>query len=107
MIKQFVAEYGTTILYTVITAIAGYIGLWAKGLYTKYINDKTKRDVVKTCVSAVEQIYKDLHGEEKLDRAIDAAVEMLGEKGIPITEVEVRLLIEAALAEFNGVFVTE
>ena len=103
-IKLFISEYGTTILYAVLTALAGYIGIFAKKLYTKYVNDKTKQAVAKTVVQAVEQIYKDLHGEEKLNKALEAASEMLAEKGITITDLEMRMLIEAALAEFNKAF---
>ncbi len=87
IIKSFISEYGTTILYTVITAIAGYVGLWVKALCTKYVNDKTKKDVVHTCVQAVNQIYRDLHGEEKLAKCIDSVSAMLCEKGITITEI--------------------
>lgn len=106
-IKLFISEYGTTILYAVLTAFAGYIGIVAKRLYTKYVNDKTKQAVAKTVVQAVEQIYKDLHGEEKLNKALEAASEMLAEKGITITDLEMRMLIEAALAEFNRAFEKE
>lgn len=106
-IKLFISEYGTTILYAVLTALAGYIGIVAKRLYTKYVNDKTKQAVAKTVVQAVEQIYKDLHGEEKLNKALEAASEMLAEKGITITDLEMRMLIEAALAEFNRAFEKE
>ena len=101
---QFINEYGTTILYTILTALAGYIGIWVKSLYTKYINDKTKQDVVKTCVSAVEQLYKDLHGEEKYNKVVESVSEMLMEKGITITDLELKMLIEAAVGEFNEVF---
>ena len=104
MFAQFVSEYGTTILYAVLTAIAGWLGIVFKSLYTKYINDKTKQAVCKTVVQGVEQIYKDLHGEEKLDAALNAASEMLEEKGIHVTDLELRMLIEAALAEFNDAF---
>ena len=103
-IKTFINEYGTTILYTVLTAFAGYLGIVVKQLYAKYINDKTKQSVAKTVVQAVEQIYTDLHGEEKLNKALSAASEMFAEKGITITELEMRMLIEAALAEFNKAF---
>lgn len=106
-IKLFISEYGTTILYAILTALAGYIGIVAKRLYTKYVNDKTKQAVAKTVVQAVEQIYKDLHGEEKLNKALEAASEMLAEKGITITDLEMRMLIEAALAEFNRAFEKE
>lgn len=103
-IKLFISEYGTTILYAVLTALAGYIAIFAKKLYTKYVNDKTKQAVAKTVVQAVEQIYKDLHGEEKLNKALEAASETLAEKGITITDLEMRMLIEAAVAEFNNAF---
>lgn len=104
LFKEFISEYGTTILYAVLTAIAGYLGIVFKKMYAKYVNDKTKRDVARTVVLGVEQIYKDLHGDEKLQRALSSASEMLAEKGIQITELELRMLIEAALAEFNDAF---
>ena len=107
IIKEFINSYGMTILYSVITAIAGYIGIVLKNLYKKYADDKTKKAVAKTVVSAVEQLYKDLHGEEKYQKAMEAMSEMLAEKGINISEIEIKMLIEAAVAEFNGVFGTE
>ena len=104
MFKEFVSTYGVEIIMAVLTAIAGYIGVVVKNLYTKYINDQTKESVVKTVVQGVEQVYKDLHGEEKLYKALDAASEMLDEKGISVTQFELRMLIEAAVAEFNKAF---
>ncbi len=101
---EFVSTYGATLLYTAVTFIAGYIGMTVKSLYKKYVDTQIKESVVKTCVKAVEQIYKDLHGEEKLQKALESASEMLIEKGINITELELRMLIEAAVAEFNDAF---
>ncbi|MDE6149433.1 MAG: phage holin family protein [Ruminococcus sp.] len=103
-VNEFISMYGTTILYSILTAIAGYIGIVVKNLYEKYINDKTKKDVVNTCVRAVEQLYTDLHGQDKLDKCIESVSAMLGEKGITITDIEVRMLIEAAVNEFNQSF---
>jgi tyrosyl-tRNA synthetase len=85
-------------------AIAGYVGIVIKNLVTKYINDKTKRDVAKTVVQFVEQVYKDLHGEEKLNAAFAAASEMFAEKGIHVSDLEMKVLLEAAVAEFNKAF---
>ena len=104
MFEEFVNAYGSEILMAVLTAIAGYIGIVVKNLYTKYINDKTKESVIKTVVQGIEQIYKDLHGEEKLSIAIEAASEMLNEKNITISEFELRMMIEASIAEFNKAF---
>lgn len=105
--KEFISAYGTTILYSILTAIAGYIGIVVKNLYQKYINDKTKQDVAKTVVQAVEQMYKDLHGDEKLQKALEAASDMLMTKGISISDIELRMLIEAAVAEFNDAFASD
>ena len=104
MFAEFINEYGLQLLYAIITAIAGYIGIVVKNLVTKYLNDKTKLAVAKTAVQYVEQVYKNLHGEEKLEEAILAASDMLTEKGITITGLELRVLIEAAVAEFNKAF---
>ena len=104
MFVEFINTYGSELLKWAVTAIFGYFGIVAKNLLKKYVDDKTKRSVVKTVVQGVEQLYKDLHGEEKLNKAIEAASEMLAEKGITITELEIRMLIEAAVAEFNDAF---
>ena len=52
--------------------------------------------MVKTVVGAVEQLYRELDGEGKLNQAISAANDMLAVKNIEITELELRMLIEAA-----------
>jgi len=101
---DFISAYGVEIMYAVITFIAGYIGTIIKNLVTKWFNDKTKQDVAKTCVKAVEQIYKDLHGDDKLQKALEAASEMLMAKNITVTDIELRMLVEAAVAEFNDAF---
>ena len=105
---NFFNLYGNDILYLIVTAVVtgvcGWLGVQVKALADKYLNDKTKKDVAKTVVQAVEQVYKDLHGKEKLDKAIESASEMLSEKGIVVTELELRMLIEAAVAEFNKAF---
>ena len=104
MFAEFINQYGLQIMYAIITAIAGYIGIVIKNLVTKYLNDKTKKAVAKSAVQFVEQVYKDIHGEKKLNEALVAASEMLAEKGITITDLELRVLVESAVAEFNKAF---
>lgn len=107
IITQFINEYGMEILTTVVTAIAGWLAVVIKKLVTKYLNDKTKQDIAKIVVSGIEQCYETLDGPAKLEKAIEAATEMLNEKGIKVTEVELRMLLESALGEFNKVFEKE
>ena len=101
---HFFEIYGMPILYALLTALAGVAATGIAKAYNKIANSREKRAVAKTVVLAVEQIYKDLHGEEKYLKALQSLVEILGEKGIPITELEARMLIESAVGEFNEVF---
>lgn len=91
---------------TFITAIASYLGVTLKKLFEKHVNTKIKKDVARTVVKAVEQLYKDLHGEEKYNKAVEALSEMLAEKGIAVGELEIRMLIESAVNEFTSSFAT-
>lgn len=91
-------------LAVAVTGVFGYIGAMAKKYVERWLDTKEKKEIAKTAVQAVEQIYKNLHGEEKLVEAMKAASDMLTEKGIAITELELRMLIEAALAGFNDAF---
>lgn len=100
---DMVTQWLKSLFYTVLITLSGYIGLQFK----KFINDKTKRKIVKTCVCAVEQIYKDLHGEDKYNKVVESATDMLAERGIKITEFEIKILIESAVNEFNKPFIKE
>lgn len=104
MFVEFINAYGMEIAYLLFTAVAGAIGIMFKNVYTKHVNNQTKKDVVRTVVLGVEQIYKDLNGPEKLSQALFSASEMLAEKGINASELELRMLIEATVAEFNEAF---
>ena len=104
MSKEFFMNYVLPMLMTALTALAGFIGTQVKQLYQRWVNDRTKEAVVRTCVKAVEQLYHDLGGPEKLEKAKAGAVEMLVAKGISITELELNMLIESVVSEFNHGF---
>lgn len=111
MFMELIENYGSELISAIfaliaaaVTALAGYLGNVLKKVYTKIVDDKTKQTVARTVVQGVEQIYKDLNGPEKLEKAIESATEMLDEKGISISELELRMLLEAAVGEFNENF---
>lgn len=101
---EFFETYLKEIVMLIVTGVFAWLGKEAKKLYEKHVNTQIKKDVVNTVVEAVEQIYKDLHGEDKLNKALEAASEMLKAQGVPVTDLELRTLIEAAVGSFNGVF---
>lgn len=103
---NFLNEYG--ILSAIITALGTALGLFVKWLYNKTIGEKmkeeTKEKVAALVVKYTEQVWTDLHGEEKLEKALEAFSEMLAEKGITISDLEMRVYLESALAGFNNAF---
>lgn len=96
--------YANQIILLLLLALAGWIGTQIKQLYTKYITDEIKRNVCRTAVRFVEQVYVDLHGPEKLKQAMAKASELLTAKGIPISESELIAMLEACVNEFNNNF---
>lgn len=104
MFVEIINAYGVEIIGTLLLALAGIFGMIAKNLTAKYLDTDTKRTLAKVVVEFVEQAYKNLHGEEKLNAALVTLSQMLAEKKIKATEDEMIVLIEAAVAEFNEVF---
>ncbi|MBP1576845.1 MAG: hypothetical protein J6C75_00030, partial [Oscillospiraceae bacterium] len=100
--NEFISAYGLPIIGSIITAVLGWVGLQIKALYERYVDTKEKQAVCRTVVAAVDQIYKDLGGEEKLDKAIEAASDMLNARGITCTELELRMLLESAVYALKG-----
>lgn len=98
---ELLSTYVLPLLAAAFTALAGFVGTQIKNLYRRWVDDKTKEAVVRTCVKAVEQLYRDLGGPEKLERAKAGIRQMLEEKGIVISELEMEMLIESVVAEFN------
>lgn len=100
---EILQNYLLEILAAIIAAVASFIGIRIKNAYTKYVDTQTKKEIVKDTVNYVEQIYKDIHGAEKLEKAKEKALEWLNEKGIRISETELEILIESAVNGLKGV----
>ena len=105
--NEILATYAMEIIKVIALMIFTIIGVSAAKLQAKYINTETKRKVAATTVAYIEQVYKDLHGDEKLARALVVAASMLSQKGIKTTEEELKVLLEAAVKEMNDKFKKE
>ena len=104
MFEFFVYTYGPTLVGALLCAIMGSLGFAAKRLYEKRINTEEKKSIARTVASYVQQVWKDIHGPEKMAKALEAAEELLKKKNINFNASEMRVYIEAALAEFNDAF---
>ena len=107
MILEIINTYGAEIIGTVLVTLFGIFGMIAKNLVAQHLDTDTKRAMAKIVVQFIEQTYKDLHGEAKLNAALAALSELLMQKGIKATDYEMRILIEAAVGEFNEAFKKE
>lgn len=82
---------------SVIAVLFGVLGAKLKSVYDTKIKTDTAKIVVDDVVKFVQQVYKDLDGSEKLQKALTEASTILNEKGISISETELDMLIESAV----------
>lgn len=93
-------------LINALITILGATGTWLGTLVGKWIKEKVdteeKKKIVETTCKYVQQVYKDLDGQSKLEKAKEAIIEQLNNKGIIITDLELRVLIESTVHSFKS-----
>ena len=107
MLVEIINLYGAEIIGTLLVAVFGVLGMVVKNMAAKYLDTDTKRTMAKIVVQFVEQTFKEMHGKDKMNAALVALSELLEEKNIKASDYEMRIMIEAAVAEFNEVFKTK
>jgi len=100
--QEFINEYGKTILYTLLCGLGAWLGTIAKKYFDRIANTKEKKEIARDVVRFTQQVYSDLNGEEKLQKALEASEELLAERGITCSALEMRVLIESAVNSFKG-----
>ena len=85
-----------------VTGLLGFIGKKILDFFEAKYEIHIKKETAETCVKAVEQLYHDLQGPEKLERCKTNVIQMLAQKGIEISELELDMFIEAAVAQLNA-----
>ena len=96
--SEFVNQYGLSIIHSVMVAIFSYVSLEIKKIYNKYTDERIKKDVVKMVCQAVDQLYPNMNGNDKLNEAINNTKQILSEKGINISDLELHMYIESTVA---------
>lgn len=104
MIEEIINTYLIPMLATIITGVASYVGIKIKSMYEKYIDTKTKKEIVEYTVKYVEQICKTtkISNKKKLQMAKEKSLNWLNEKGIKISDTELEVLIESAVNGLNS-----
>lgn len=106
VVMDLLSDLLLAFLGVVLTFIASRAGAFLARLFREKWKDESIRSVADTCVRAVEQMYREKSGSEKLDKALLMAERMLGDKGIRITAGELRYVLEAALCTAKDSFHT-
>ena len=101
ILHEYLLPSAWTALVTIVSAVFAFIGAQLKKKYQEKIDTDEKRHAVETCVNAAEMVYKDLKGDEKLAKVKENIVEWLNLKGISISEIELDMMIEAAVTNLN------
>ena len=101
IINEFINQYGVTFIHSVVALIISYVSIVAKNIYKNYINDRTKKEVVKMVCQAINQLYPNASGSDKLNQAIINTKEILMEKGIILSDLELRMYIEYTVRCFK------
>lgn len=98
------------VLIILVTLAAGYAvaylrkRLGVEGMQKIEAELALKQELASLAVRFVEQVYRDLHGEEKYNQAAQWLAERAGEIGLSVTVEEIKGLIEAALRAFKDEF---
>lgn len=105
--KEIICDMLRDYLPTIFTFIMTVIVASLKSKYTKVANDNIKKDVAATTVKYIEQVFKDIHGEAKLNKAKEHMTALLEEKGINVSTNEIVLLLESAVKDMNRTSLTD
>lgn len=105
MLNELMTELQPVIInaaVVVLTTVASYVGMKIKNIYKEKVDTETKKKVVETTCRYINQLYNDLDGSQKLEKAKENIVDQLKEKGISITELELDVLIESTVNSFKN-----
>ena len=92
---------------SVIAILFGVLGAKIKRIYIEKTQNEAAKVVVDNVVRWVQQVYYELEGPEKLQKALTEASTILNEKGITISETELDMMIESAVYGLKQGMTTE
>lgn len=100
MVAYYAPQIMEAVLYTIVCILATAAGKYIKPL----LQNKVVEIFARNAVLFVEQTCKDLHGDDKLNKALERLSAKLAVWKINITADEMKFMLEAAVAKFNEVF---
>lgn len=99
---DFTKDYGPTMIHSIVMGIFSYAVLDIKKIYKEHIEDKTKKEIIEKVCIYVDEIYPEIDAEDKLKIAISNSKEMLKEKKISISDLELEVLLHNSIYTKNN-----
>jgi hypothetical protein len=96
-----VQEVVNTVVPLLITALAAWLGARVKEYLQRASNTTARHEVTQRVVQAVEQMYSNLSGSDKLDKAVEMITAELEARGVSCHPDQMRSLIESAVYSFK------
>lgn len=90
-----------------LSVFASYIGMKIRQLYENKVKDEKKEKIVSNTVAYINQLYVDLEGSEKFNKAKEMILILLKENKLTITEKELDVLIESTVLGFKRGYANE
>ena len=94
----------TSLLPLILSAsgvVLAAVGAWLAKQVKKFLDNKDKRAIAETTVKYIEMVGKTLGGDEKFAKAKETLIQQLNNEGIPFTDLELEVLIEATVQGFK------
>ena len=104
MFETMMHEYFFQMLALIVCAAAAALGYGCRKIYKQHVDSQEKEAIAISAAAFVEQTFKNLHGYDKLMKALETARTLLAERGIRFSAAEMKILIEAAVGRFNDAF---
>ena len=104
IIFEMVAYYAPQLMQAALYLVACILGMTAGKYLKPLLQNKVVEIFARNAVLFVEQTCKDLHGDDKLNKALEKLSAKLAVWKINITADEMKFMLEAAVAKFNEAF---
>ncbi len=97
---EFVELFLENFVPLVATALGAVVAYYVR----TWIKENEKKDIIQATVQYVEQVYKELDGEQKFELALKRVEKLFKNKGLDIDKDEIETWIEAFVREFRDNF---
>ncbi len=97
----FLSQYGISIIHSIAITVISYMTFTFKKLYQKYSDEKIKKEVVHMVYKAINEFYPKLSSQDKLNQIIVNSKQILKEKHIVISDLELRIYIASIMHDFH------